>query len=156
MSAKSAADATALTLLREEIDAADEALILAIGTEQGNGDLATARIEFIQAFQTLFSECAQATQEAEALLTALESQLPRPPSRNAIQALLQGFNARAKVRTHKNVTRDRQREEVVTERWRRNAEAANVDPVTAVAIFQIILATSVRMQELQIRGTLET
>jgi chorismate mutase len=154
MSAKSPSDAEALNLLREKIDTADADLIRAVGTEQGNGDLATARIEFIQAFQALFSGCAQATREAEVLLSTLEGQLPRPPSRNAIQALLRGFAARAKVRTHKNTTRDPEREAAVIAKWEHSAEAANVDREIAMTIFRIILATSVRMQELQIRDTM--
>lgn len=55
---------------------------------------------------------------------------------------------------HKNVTRDLDREAAVTNTWKQNAEVSGVDPATAVAIFQMILATSIRMQELQIQGTL--
>ncbi|MDD5469983.1 MAG: chorismate mutase [Candidatus Peribacteraceae bacterium] len=152
---KSQADAAALKRLRDEIDTADADLVRAIGAERGNGELTQSRSTFTERFQMLFGESDQARAEAESLLQTLEQQLPHAPSGSAIQALLRGFVARAQVRAHKNDTRDLKRETEVIEKWKRNAEAANIDPETAVAIFRIILATSIRMQELQIKGTLD-
>ena len=152
---KSQADAAALKRLRDEIDTADADLVRAMGTEHGNGELAQSRSTFADRFRMLFGESDQARMEAESLLQTLEQQLPHAPSGSAIQALLRGFAARARVRTHKNDTRDPEREAQVIEKWKHNAEAANMDPETAVAIFRIILATSIRMQELQIKGTLD-
>jgi len=142
----------ALRELRGNINLADRQLLESIASLSNNGDTQRLTRLFSGRFRQLFETCPAEVveQEAQSLLEAMRGIFPSSVHDSSVEALAACFSHRAQVRQYKNSTRDRAREQELRARWREIAEELRLDPDRGEQLYNVILETSVRMQEMQV------
>ncbi len=143
--------------IRSHIDDADRRLLEVIqeyvrGKEDHQQELEEEIAEFHDTFQLLFRGCPsdEVRTKAQALLDKTAQVVCTGITAGIVKALSDCFIFRSRIRKFKAQTTDKEREDIVEGKWRRNAEELELNPEAAVRLCKIVFRVSKNLQKLQI------